>query len=536
MSSNRTDYNSFELPYQNDAGFGKRNDTGFDYNDADFDQYDDDNSKSKRTRNNPTPRGNQQPSCCLFGCTIGCIGFLSLLFLGGVAFYYCMFSGAAPLAVSPETTIITGPLKDDGTVDFHQAIKDKFEPTIHPNENGFRDVLIAFGREIFEIGGSRHNTDWQYLKMCQELEIDPHTPPLFSIRNPDDPHSFELCRARLDAVLSAVAKSAYFIPLVRQSERDLVMASQPRAVYSFHATLHRLLQNNASARFASGDTAEGWKSTLASIRLFRFITINQAWLHMIADSDAGAELLLTPVDKVVATFPQWTTPQLDRAIADLEALPNWHDRQTTLQIMHFQLLDMLSGANDLRDLVSRSGGHPAVQPEMLDALQLISFDWNYVARELNRAIKDYGELLEQSPWNNLEEQFEILELRYIDEPRNIPLTEEELTNLLVVHIETTGDLSLNPLFVSGRSKLTGFLVGHLATWAVGEMYRLQIIEESRSQALRLALILERFRRDRERYPDSLEELGVIPNMELQYEKRVSGGYRIWNKVFQLVKE
>lgn len=453
--------------------------------------------------------------CCGGGCFLGCFGFLLLIALGFAALYYCICTGGAPLTVSLETTIITEPLKPDGTVDFHQAIQTMTQPEVQPDENGFMTIWRGYGREIYD-SIDRENVRRQYLGMCDHFDINPQAPPSWSDAGEG-----------LDAVQTAVAKPHYFIPLVRQSEKELVAMSQPFAIYAFHEQLSDSLRQRANTRFAANDTAGAWQDTLASMRLFRRVTINQAWLKELGSKNS--ESLLTPAAAIINTLPQWPPQQLEQAIKDLESLPDWQDRQTTLTTIQFMTLDMLSATNDLSDLGNRLHiDLPKQMQDMLHILQLVGFDWNLVAKEFNSEMKAYGELLERVSGDRLEEQFNVLRLRQMGEPYCMP-NENEWQEFAVNHFNTTGE---NPFLARGWSRTIGAMMAHLGNKAAGEMVRLQLVDESRCQALRLALTLEQFRRSKSRYPDSLAELSWQPGMNLQYEKQ-GNGYRLWNDVFSV---
>ena len=508
MSSTPPDYRTFELPYQNNAGF-----------EAEM-AY--------------APR--KRLGCCFCGCCSGCL-LLILLFIAALAaiWYFCL-TGGAPLTVSPETTIITEPLKSDGkTVDFHKAIQKMIEPDIKADENGFRDVVIGYGQAVFEPGHNKNDAQQQYLLMCEGLGIDPQTPPTFSLPSPGADVNQWLAEAEngLDAVQVAAAKPHYFVPMTRKDERDLVVRSLPVATYAFHEKLSQALRTRANVRYAEKKIDEGWKDTLTSLRLFRFVTINRTWQHVIQNGvyDNNAESLLTPVAEIVATLPQWTPEQLTQGIKDLESLPGWQDRQTTLQVLQFALLDLILTANDVTEFVRRCDDGEVPPPGFAKAIQR-GFDLNLLAKEMNEAVKGHGELMEQVAGKSLDEQFDLLRLRETEEHPKL-FDEGKLQALLEDKI--IGDISLNPLFTPGRSRLIGIVAGEAVTATAGEMYRLQIMEESRCQALRLALALERYHREKLEYPDSLNALGLKPmpmNMSLQYEKK-GDGYRIENKVFLL---
>jgi hypothetical protein len=302
--------------------------------------------------------------------------------------------------------------------------------------------------------------------------------------------------------------------------------SQPVALYAFHEQLSDALRQRANFRFESDDPAGAWQDMLASIRLFRFVTVNQAWLYELGSRDSS---LLTPVAEIAATLNNWTPEQLAQAINDLESLPDWQDRQTMLRTVQFMMLDTLSITNDFPGLGNRLGIElPGDVQVMLQGWQYIGFDWNLVAKELNAEIKTYGERLNRVAGSNLEEQFNVLQLRPVTERFRMP-DEEEWQSFTITR---TRRFEENPCFAPGRSRVIGAMMGYLGTLVTGEMVRLQLIEDSRIQALRLALALERFHREHGRYPDSFAELGLQPGMNLQYERR-GDGYRIGNLVVEL---
>ena len=470
--------------------------------------------------------------CCGCGCCLGCCGFLLLLILGLAALAYCFTSGGVPLIVSEETTVITEPLKSDGeTVDFHQAIQIMVQPDVQPDANGFMVVWRGYGLEILD-SIDREDIRQQYLGMCDHFGFNPAELTTWSLPRWTPGTSEQWLaevKAGLDAVQTAAAGPHYFVPLVRNHESDLVGMSQPLAIYAFHERLSVALRTRADIRFLEkGDIDGAWKDIFTSIRLFRSVTVNHAWLKAWGEKDN--ESLLTPIDEIVPTLSKWTPQQLEQAIKDLESLPDWQDRQTILKTIQFMLLDMLSVTGDLPSLGNRLGVKlPDEMQHALHIFQHIGFDWNLVAKEINHEIEIYGELLDKVSGKNLEEQFRQLHLRPVEEVRSMP-QQEEWQAFMTDHFNRTGE---NPLFASGRSRLIGAVMGFLGTRGAGEMYRLQLIEGSRCQALRLALALERFHRTEGRYPHSLEELGLQPGgMPLQYERQ-GAGYHIGNMVVQL---
>lgn len=135
-------------------------------------------------RQEPYPEKKSGCGSCLMGCGCGCLVLILLLVLGAFLVHaYCL--KGVPLKVSPETTVLTEPLKEDGkNVDFFQPVEEMSEPKIGADDNGFKAVLVAYGREMYkpqfvaEFGPQRGqpigpNREWQYDETCKKLGVAP---------------------------------------------------------------------------------------------------------------------------------------------------------------------------------------------------------------------------------------------------------------------------------------------------------------------------------------------------------------------------
>lgn len=317
------------------------------------------------------------------------------------------------------------------------------------------------------------------------------------------------------------------------------MLSQPLGIFAFYDTLSRALRARAFYRFQSENESavgDAWKDILADLRLFRRAAHQTAWLAEITDKMEFDASRSNDIQKIAVTFEQWTLEQLDQAIADLETLPRWQDRETTHKIIQFTMLDIIQtlGAEGGFTNLQHRAYPPAVDTDSaLQTINIISFDWNLVAKELNKTIKQCDELFAEAEGKSLNEQSNLLDLRKTKEQNNKDFIEKQTNKIVRAHFESHGIPGF--LFASRRSNLVGTILGGpLFTFMAKKMYLLQVEEESRCQALRIVLALERFHREKQQYPKSLDELGLKPldkDMDFEYSSWDSG-YTLHNNVFE----
>ncbi|MDR3232927.1 MAG: hypothetical protein LBT46_04585 [Planctomycetaceae bacterium] len=417
--------------------------------------------------------------CWLLGCGIGCLGLILLAVLTGVVVYYVCLKGH-PLEVSPETTVITEPKKTDGQkVDFFKAIQNIAEPKIPDNDNGFTDVLTGYGSALFESKQSKQISELrQYTAMCERFHLDPLAVPKFVLIDfiPDDVnHWLTVTGPGLDAAVTAAMKPNYFIPMIRHDENDLALTVVPDKIFDFHGKLAEALRQRARHRFASGDFAGGWKDYLATLRLFRRITINNALLETLNNGKIESKMLLQMSDfdaeKVVAKMPAELRGQ---AVKDLETLPDWQDRKVTLKTLQFGVLDILSATDDMPKLFEKFSDQP-IPAAMKQLAEVIGFDWNLTAKKLNEQFKLYEEKL-NAAGSGLAEQSNDLP------PMNGTSVQDSFKRL-TDEMKESG----TAVTVAGRSDLAGSLAGQIFTQIAGQMFKIQHEEEQRCKDLKKML-------------------------------------------------
>ena len=76
---------------------------------------------------------------------LGIIVGILLLLLFGLRFFIWL-TPPPPLVISEETTYLTGPLTNDGLIDYFKALEERFTPPeLATDENGYRIFLRQFG-------------------------------------------------------------------------------------------------------------------------------------------------------------------------------------------------------------------------------------------------------------------------------------------------------------------------------------------------------------------------------------------------------
>ncbi len=78
------------------------------------------------------------------------IGVLIAAYIGWNIFDSYVLLGPATITISPETTYLTGPLNDDGTVNYTQAFIDRYSEGVTPENNAMTLLVQAFGADFVD--------------------------------------------------------------------------------------------------------------------------------------------------------------------------------------------------------------------------------------------------------------------------------------------------------------------------------------------------------------------------------------------------
>lgn len=496
---------------------------------------------------------------CLWGCGCGCLTLILLAVVGSIVFYYQCFRGV-PMVVAPETTLITEPLRSDGKmVDFFKAIEDLSIPNIAAEQNGFTNVLKAYGKAIFEAEG-RPTRTWQYEETCKKLGLDPDAAAEAVFEKPNDFVSgradteslaklastpwtfeeqpkmkdwFEKVGPGLDIVQQAAMKEHYFMPMVRRNDKELVFLSISLEALNFQSELAKSLQIRAMQRLGANDAEGAWKDTIASLRLARFVfagldysdfekniqekakEANQGGQFDADDFKDVLTMIFSSKAQTIGAFikyDSWTKEQLDRYIADLESLPNWPERKTLLKTQQFLVLDLLGSMNDMQAF-AQSIEPKATPGDTGKPFTMFGMNWNVLAKLFNEKFKEYESSMNDNDAETLVSQSH-------DE-----IIEGLNSNLKAIGDSLSGKDVAGMLTVSGRSRLIGKFVGEILPFIEKLIYKEELNENARIQILRAAFALKRYKIDKDEYPQSLDELKLKklnPILPIQYEKTANG--------------
>ncbi|MDR2170812.1 MAG: hypothetical protein LBP59_11770 [Planctomycetaceae bacterium] len=510
---------------------------------------------------------------CLMGCGIGCIVLIIIAIIAGLFIYYYCIKGI-PLQVSPETTIITTPLKSDGkSVDFFSVIKEKTEPQDPTKNNGFKDVLAAYGKEIFANNNQQElNHSWAFEEMCKSLELDPNftpkhiyaPPPInialinnIAIQNNKDENNknkpnigqesideitifkkvlsknwnikeypeLEEWRDKvdsgLDVVQQAAMKELYSIPMIRRNEKELVIiAISPPAIIT-HNKLIQGLQVRAMLNIGEGNFDKTWKDTLAAIRL-KHNLINKG-IHIF---DQRSEQIKLQIIKTLAeSSTKWTAEQRKKAIADLNSIPPKPKREEVLLIAQYKILDVLSTAGNSKQFIEAISGqslesHPANEQltNLAGLMELCGFNWNIIAKNLNEGIANYKKTINENDTEKI--------LNANNENAKLELELEKIQDKLTMQIQHK---MANMFTVSGRSEIIGFILGETLPILENYIFKQTLTDEVHYRLLQTAIAIEQYNAEHNKYPESINKLKfnpiILPELKTDY-KITDKGYKI----------
>ncbi|MBX3439827.1 MAG: hypothetical protein KF861_20220, partial [Planctomycetaceae bacterium] len=204
-------------------------------------------------------------------------------------------------SVGPDTTVIDGPLRPDGTIDYAAAINDEWAAGVTPDQNAAVDLLRAFGP----------GTIMESVRGAYFARLQIPVPPLEGdylidlaafldsqgITRQQDPEQFDELidqqgqatsspwaaesfpqmaawlkanEVPLEAIIQAAAKPRYFSPLVPPDDSPVLGSSMNTEMNVREAA--RLLMAQAMLELGNGNIDRAFELTLACHRLARLVS------------------------------------------------------------------------------------------------------------------------------------------------------------------------------------------------------------------------------------------------------------------------
>jgi hypothetical protein len=275
--------------------------------------------------------------------------FLLLLVIG---FIYAAWPGRSTFTVSPETTYVTGPLDNDGYVDYVTALNERMRGNIKPEENA--NVLLwqalgphpedkTWSEEYFVwLGAPRPPENGEYFvwykdyleKLEKNGELDSekredlvnrmYKAAVWPWLAQDEPELAEWLKRMekpLAVAIAATRRPKYYNPLVPQPSKD---GSRGMAAFSLLPSaqacrgIGHALACRAMLRLKDGKTEEAWQDLLACHRLGRLVARGGDLLELLAgiSIDGMAHKAVTFLYR-----SKLTSDEIRKCWHDLEQLP-----------------------------------------------------------------------------------------------------------------------------------------------------------------------------------------------------------------------
>lgn len=254
-----------------------------------------------------------------------------------------------PFTLSKETTLVTGPVRPDGTIDYVAALNERASKGVTPENNGAIPFLKAIGNER-PLDAACFDKVRALLKMQKPAEADAFVSlRQFVLRDADAAKGnadVDAASARYDELLSsagwkseqapvianwlkanerslnlmveASARERFYVPAVCDTEPAMFM----QAKYPYLNAIRDMataLKVRALLRLGSGDFDGFRKDTLAVLRFARLASQSPVLVGKLVA--IGCEALGNSIINVSAAGGNLTAEQCDRLFADLGELP-----------------------------------------------------------------------------------------------------------------------------------------------------------------------------------------------------------------------
>ncbi len=306
------------------------------------------------------------------------------------------------ITIGKETTWVTGPLKANGTIDYHAVINRHYSRGVTAENNSVVLLYRAMGPKP---GGGRLSDE--FFRMLA-MEIPPEEGgyvdgPQFpgnrvSYSRPWTTQEFPVIAAwlqsiekPLDLVVEATQRSEYFSPMVSDGADDPLLETR---LPGFQQTrdLARALVSRAMWRLGEEQRFEAWADLMAVHRLGRLMSRDSCFIGWIVSS--AIEKLAINAELRFLAETQSTARHLKFYRRDLQKLPRRVSLYEKIDVSErASALDacqrIACGTMTLSECCSLVDGEPnfltkLIAIPLIDRCLVQSADWNEIMKSFNR--------------------------------------------------------------------------------------------------------------------------------------------------------
>ncbi|MEM6458673.1 MAG: hypothetical protein AAF710_04710 [Planctomycetota bacterium] len=258
------------------------------------------------------------------------------------------------LKPGPDTTVITEPLKTDGTPDYAAWLNRKFGEGVTPENNFAVDLLGS-------MPAGQIPEDYDLPAVWRAMGLQPAGPKVMRLgtdapealydtlldgpwRAEDHPDAAAWLvknEALLDALAVATEKPRYHVPLVIAEGEPMLTVLLPQLGHS--RRLARTWQARAMMHLGAGDLDAAWSDAMAAYRMGRHMRRGVLIDHLVGIS---IEALAHGMAEEVVAAPRYDAARARRMLRDFSALPAvrpvaetfaYHERFSSLDAVYFAL-------------------------------------------------------------------------------------------------------------------------------------------------------------------------------------------------------
>ncbi|HDZ44005.1 MAG TPA: hypothetical protein ENH80_08705 [Phycisphaerae bacterium] len=300
---------------------------------------------------------------------------------------------ASTITISPETTVITEPLNPDGTVNYFQAIVDRYSEGVTPENNAAVLLVRALGPKAFD--EEVRSESLRQLGLTEE-ELKKDTPYFEELtdfyrkhpsaedddawkmqellaelaRRPWTAEDYPLVAAWLEAnekplqlIVEASRRERLYCPLVSQSDPPLLLDTKLQGLVGVRR-IRQAVAARAMLRLGSGDIEGAREDALAVHRVGRGLMTNPTLIQTIMGLSLDRKA--NRVDRAMIASADLSTSDVRLMLKDRKALGEMGTLTKLFEIERFVMLDMVMfvhrrGIGSLATLQSSSPEKHAVR-------------------------------------------------------------------------------------------------------------------------------------------------------------------------------